>query len=164
MKNKVKGVTTVEFALVGGLFFLVLFGILEFGRLLFVWNTLTEATRRGARIAAVCPVNHSAIARIAVLDGPTGGGSSPILPGLSTANVELRYLDVDGILIADPSPGGNYTAIRYVRVRIIGYSHNMNIPMFTPLLNAPPFQTTLPRESLGVPRVGAGPQCFGTAA
>jgi hypothetical protein len=162
MKNKVKGVTTVEFALVGGLFFLVLFGILEFGRLLFVWNTLTEATRRGARIAAVCPVNHSAIARIAVLDGPTSGGSSPILPGLSTANVDLRYLDVDGIPIGDPV--GNFTTIRYVRVRIIGYSHNMIIPMFTPLLNAPPFQTTLPRESLGVPRVGAGPQCFGTAA
>lgn len=162
MKNKVKGVTTVEFALVGGLFFLVLFGILEFGRLLFVWNTLTEATRRGARIAAVCPVNHSAIANIAVLDRPTGGGSSPILPGLSTANVELRYLDVDGIPIV--TPVANFTAIRYVRVRIVGYSHNMIIPMFTPLLNAPPFQTTLPRESLGVPRVGAGPQCFGTAA
>ncbi len=162
MKNKVKGVTTVEFALVGGLFFLVLFGILEFGRLLYVWNTLTEATRRGARIAAVCPVNHSAIAKIAVLDGPTGGGSSPILPGLSTANVELRYLDVDGIPIV--TPDANFTAIRYVRVRIIGYSHNMIIAMFTPVLNAPAFQTTLPRESLGVPRVGAGPQCFGTAA
>jgi len=132
------------------------------GRALFVWNTLTEATRRGARIAAVCPVNHSAIARIAVMDGPTGGGSSPILPGLTIANVELRYLDVDGIPIADPV--GNFTDIRYVRVRIVGYSHNAIIPMFTPVLNAPPFQTTLPRESLGVPRVGAGPECFGTAA
>ncbi len=158
MKHKTKGVTTVEFAIIGTLFFIVLLGVIEFGRALFVWNTLTEATRRGARIAVVCPVNHSAITRIAVFNTATTSGASPILPNLSPGNVAVDYLDRNG------NPAGTFLAIRYARVRITGYQHNMLIPFFNQLLNAPAFETTLPRESLGVPRGGAGPQCFGTAA
>lgn len=157
MKCKVKGVTTVEFSIIAALFFIILLGVIEFGRALSVWNTLTEATRRGARIAVVCPVNHSAIARIAVFNDAITGGASPILPGLSPANVLVDYLDVNG------APTASFNAIRYVRVRITGYQHNLLIPFFNRLLNAPAFETTLPRESLGVPRVGAGPECFGTA-
>ncbi len=157
MKHKMKGVTTVEFAIIAALFFTVLLGVIEFGRLLFVWNTLTEATRRGARIAAVCPVNHSAIARIAVFNNATTGGASPILPDLSPANVAVDYLDIGG------APTANYLAIRYVRVGITGYQHNLLIPFFNQLLTAPAHETTIPRESLGVPRVGAGAGCFGTA-
>ncbi len=158
MKHKVKGTTVVEFAIVGVLFFVVLFAVIEFGRALFVWNTLTEATRRGARIAVVCPVNHSAIRRVAVFNNASSGGGSPILTGLSPANVAVDYLDVNGAATAA------FTAIRYVRVRIVGFQHSILIPVFNEVLNTPAFATTLPRESLGVPRVGAGAQCFGTAA
>lgn len=157
MKRKTKGTTTVEFAVIAALFFTVLLAVIEFGRALYVWNTLTEATRRGARIAVVCPRNHSAIARIAVFNNATAGGASPILAGLSPANIVVSYLDING------APGATFAATRYVRVRITGYQHNVVIPFFNQLWNAPAYETTLPRESLGVPRVGAGPQCFGTA-
>lgn len=49
------GVTTVEFSLIAGLVFLVLFFGLEMSRLMYVINTLSEATRRGARYAVIHP-------------------------------------------------------------------------------------------------------------
>jgi len=43
----------VEFALVGPLFFLILLGTIEMGRLMWVNHELTNGTREGARWAAV---------------------------------------------------------------------------------------------------------------
>ena len=54
------GITTVEFAIIGLLMFIVVFGVIEFGRALFVVNMLTEATRRGARLAAARPAQQAA--------------------------------------------------------------------------------------------------------
>ena len=61
MKNSQQGTTTVEFAILASVLFVLIFGVIEIGRAFFVWNSLAEATRRGARIAAVCPVNHGSI-------------------------------------------------------------------------------------------------------
>ena len=74
MIRRQRGVTSVEFAIIGLLVMIVLFAVLETGRLLFVFNALEEATRRGARVAAVCQVNDSAIAEITVFN-PSGGGA-----------------------------------------------------------------------------------------
>ncbi len=56
MRCQQTGLATVEFAIVGLLLFVVIFGVIEFGRALFVVNTLTDGTRRAARLAVVCPV------------------------------------------------------------------------------------------------------------
>lgn len=47
------GSAVVEFALVCPLFLLLVFGIIEFGRMLMVQQVLTNATREGARRATV---------------------------------------------------------------------------------------------------------------
>src|SRR5688572_10397899 len=47
------GATTVEFAFVAILLFLMLFGIFEYGRFLFVYHLTTNAARDGARFACV---------------------------------------------------------------------------------------------------------------
>lgn len=152
MKNRQSGLATVEFAIIGLLFFTVLFAVIEFGRLLFTWNTLTEATRRGARVAAVCPMNHAAIKNVTVFSSPSGGGTSPILPNFSSGNVTVEYLDKDGATTAA------FANVRYVRVGINGYQHQMLLPFATLPLTARSFETTLPRDSLGVvPAVGS--QC-----
>ncbi len=161
MRRKQMGATTVEFAIVGGLFFLVLFGVAEIARAIYTWNALTEATRRGARVAAICPINHSAISRVTVFQAGASGAPQAIIPGLSPANVDLSYLDADGQPLADPV--GDFGLIRYVRVGIIGYQHDFVVSMFGASIDAPAFFSTLPRESLGIPREGAGAQCFGTA-
>ncbi|MGZ5054390.1 MAG: TadE/TadG family type IV pilus assembly protein [Methylobacter sp.] len=156
MRNQQKGLYIVEFALVAALFFVLLFAVIEFARALFVWNTLTEATRRGARLAVVCPVGHASIANVTVFNTPGAlGGSSPILPGLDSSDVVTEYLDQTGAVTA------SFNNIRYVRVKIVGFQHTLLIPPLIPglpdmTLTAPPFETTLPRESLGAVPDGAG--------
>jgi hypothetical protein len=151
------GLATVEFALIGALALTVLFGVIEIGRALFVWNTLSEATRRGARLAAVCPMDHVSIKRVAILSNPGGPNTSPIVSNLSTANVTVAYLDEDG------TPTANFPDIKYVRVAIAGYQHTLLIPFIMPTITAPPFSTTLPAESLGyVPDTNTYDCPFGT--
>ena len=48
-----RGAAAVEFALVLPLLLLIVFGIIDFGRLLNAQLTLTQAAREGARLAAV---------------------------------------------------------------------------------------------------------------
>jgi len=163
MRHRQSGLATVEFAIVGATFFLLLFGVIEFGRGLYVWNALNEATRRGARVAAVCPVNHSAIRNIAVFDTPGGTGESPFVYGLTTNNIDVEYLDEGSNPIGDPV--GNFGDIRYVRVSIINFQHTLLIPFLggDGTMTTPGFAATIPRESLGIPREGETPFCFGSA-
>jgi Flp pilus assembly protein TadG len=155
MKRYQRGTTVVEFAIVGALLLMLLFAVIETGRALFIVNALTEATRRGARFAAVCPVGDPKPAQVAVF--ATGGGSSAVVNGLKTSNVAVEYLDTSGNVIANPT--ANFGAIRYVRVRITGFTESLIIPFIMPSLSLSGFATTLPRESLGVPRVGVVQPC-----
>lgn len=140
-----RGVTTVEFAIVGGLLLLIVFGIIEFGRLIFTLNVLQEGARRGARVAAVCQVGHAGVANAAVFAN---------LPGLTTANVQVQYLDVNG------NPTGAYEAIHYVRVRVSGYRFRIYLPLVDADFPVPAFTATLPRESLGIPKFGQPAACY----
>jgi Flp pilus assembly protein TadG len=144
MRRRQLGVSTVEFAIVGGLLFVVLFGVIEFGRAMFVANALAEGARRGARVAAVCPVGDPRPAQVAIF---ADGGASLIAPDLSTANVAVAYLDTAGAPITDTAT--NYAAIRYVQVRIVDYTQQMLIPFIMPSFLMPSFTATLPIESLG---------------
>ncbi len=57
-----KGQALVEFALVLPIFIVVLFGIMEFGRLWETINVITSAAREGARAASVSGGSSKAIA------------------------------------------------------------------------------------------------------
>jgi Flp pilus assembly protein TadG len=155
MKRRQHGLATVELAIIATLLLMVIFGVIEIARALYMVNTLTEATRRGARMAAVCPIGDPKPASVAVFDA--GGGSSAIVSGLTTANVSVEYLDTSGNVIANPA--GNFSSIRYVRVRIVDFTQSLIIPFIMPSLSLSGFSTTLPRESLGIPRVGVVTPC-----
>ncbi|NMG74351.1 TadE/TadG family type IV pilus assembly protein [Aromatoleum diolicum] len=123
-----RGVAAVEFALVAGLFFSLLIGVMEMGRVLFYWNTATEATRLGARIAVVCDVNDSAIKT----------KMSSLFPMVSGDNIQVLY-----------SPAGcSVETCDEVTVRIQPVAVTTLIPYIPLTLNLPAFATTLPRESL----------------
>ena len=114
---------------------------------MYTWSALTYATQRGARVAAVCPVNDQVIAQIAVF-GNSGNSNSQIIPGVNTGHVAVAYQDTNGAATA------NYADIRYVTVSIQNYSHQLLIPdllsnFIAPDVLAPSFSTTLPAESLG---------------
>jgi Flp pilus assembly protein TadG len=149
-----RGTTTVEFAIVGTVLMVVVFGVIEFGRMLFVVNMLTESTRRGARMAAVCPIGDPKPAQTAVF--ANGGANSPIVSGLTTANVQVQYLDTNGAVVASPGTTAGFNSIRYVRVNIVGFTQTLLIPLHVTAVPFSGFSTTLPRESLGVyPSVGS---------
>lgn len=144
-----RGTTTVEFAIVGLVAIILLFAIVEFGRILFSLNILNESVRRATRVAAVCAVGDGAIADAATF---------VTLPNLTTANVVTQYLDENGAVLGDPA-GADYPSINYVRVRIVGYSFPVAMPLLAAVFTAPEFSSTLPRESLGVPKFGVAPAC-----
>ena len=137
-----RGITTVEFSIVGVLLFILLFGVIEFGRLLSTFVTLGESTRRAARLATVCPVNDAGI---------TSTGLFGNLPGFSSANLQVQYLAADGSVLGNPG-GADYNSIAYVRVRVTGYIVSLAIPLINPSIAVPGFPVTLPREALGVTR------------
>ena len=48
-----RGAAAVEFALVAPIFFLMIFGMIEFGRMVMVQQVITNSSREGARIAVL---------------------------------------------------------------------------------------------------------------
>jgi hypothetical protein len=175
MKNQ-KGASMVEFTLIALIFFMVLLGIIEFARALFVWNTMVEATRRGARVAAVCPVSTTGIEQVkqaAILDNVPGDGKDSSLLGLTADNIIVSYFDSNMNSVTPPADedvaNEAYDTIAFVHVEIAQddknkIEHNLIIPGFNKILNLPPIRTVLPSESLG--RVTPGNpvdrrSCFG---
>ena len=149
MKKKEQGMVIVEFAIIAVALVIVLFTVMELGRLIWIWNTADEATRRGARVAAVCPIGDQAVPRVTVFADPGGGGSanSPILPGLNAnTHVTVEYLDENG---GTPPGGATFENTRYVRVSLSGYPVTLMIPFIEITINLPAFETTIPSESLG---------------
>lgn len=130
-----RGVAAVEFALIASLVFILLFSIMEMGRVLFYWNTAAETTRLGARLAVVCNKDAAAIkARM-----------QSMLNLLSPANIHITYAPASC----------DINTCRLVTVSITGLTVSTFIP-FVPLsLTMPSFSTTLPRESLD----SANPDC-----
>lgn len=123
-----RGIAAVEFALIASLLFTLLFGVMEMSRLLFYWNTATEATRLGARLAVVCDKDDSAIK----------SKMQSLLGVLEPSNISVDYL---------PS-GCNVDTCRSVTVSITGLTISTVIPLVPLNVTMPPFSTTLPRESM----------------
>lgn len=146
------GLSTVEFALVAAVLFVLIFGVIEFGRGFFVASALDEATRRGARMAAVCPINDPAIVQAAAFN-------NGLIPDLDAGDIVVEYLDGAGAVVANPADPAGFRQIRYVRVRVVGYQHQIFIPFLTTTFFMPEYATVLPRESLGIPRTGAITPC-----
>jgi len=142
-KKSQQGTTAVEFAIVGVVFFTVLFGLIDLSRIFFQVAALDESTRRGARVAAVCPVNDPYVAQTALFAG--------LVPTLASGNILLQYLDVNGVVVGAPA-GAGYGDIRYVRVAIQNFQIQTFIPGLAAVISMPAFATTIPSESLG--RVG----------
>jgi hypothetical protein len=147
--NKQRGVYTVEFAIVGGLFFILLFAVFEVGRLFFVWNVLTEASRRGARLATVCYFDTAAISSYEPMRRAAMFDNTSLAPGLTWSNLKISYLRLDGSVV---NTAADINDIQLIRAEIINYQHQLMIPGLFLTLNTPNFPTTLPRESLGVTR------------
>ena len=147
-----RGQTLVEFALVVMMFLVVMFGLIEFARALWTWNTIVQATRAGARFAVVetpNPSNDDAIKNYVVYLNSAGTGD-PVLPGLTTSNVTVSFRKIVlGTGAYDTAPLPSKFQADVVQVSITGYNFNFVVPIFGTSITLPAFTTTLALEGLG---------------
>ena len=144
-----KGQSLVEMALVCMIFFFLLFGILEFGRALYYYNTIVQNTRAAARWAVVNVLDNSDTADITstrniVLYGSPTGSGSPTIPGMTAAmvNVSVAALELD--TGTPPQP-----ISRKISVSVSGYPFQFLVPL-APSITIPAFETSLFTESRGI--------------
>lgn len=76
LRSDDEGAAFLEFTLFAGVFFTILFGIIEFSLAFYQWNAATKAVQIGARLAAV---SNPVAAELKTLTGP-GGGADPTDP------------------------------------------------------------------------------------
>lgn len=146
-----RGTTVAEFAVVALLFFTIIFGIIEFGRLLYTHNALTDATRRGARFAALHSSGDGDKVRNEVVYGSKASAddfdkdtATPVINGLTTDMVEVEYVGASETI-------GYGTNLGTATVRIDGYKFDLLIPVIGRQLTLPAYSTTLTAESAGLP-------------
>ena len=150
-KRNQRGQTLVEFALVVMVFLVIVFGLLEFSRALWTWNTIVQATRAGARFAVVeTPTATDVEIKNYVAYLNTTGTGDPVLPGLTASNVTVSFQKIDpstGSYVAPP--GNNKFLADVVQVGITGYNFNFVVPIIGTSITLPAFTTTLNLEGLG---------------
>ena len=105
LRNR-SGNVLVEFAVGSGVLVAAFTGTFQFGYTFLQYNNLENAVARGARYASLVPydsadTNPSTAFKTAVknmvLYGSPTAGTSPVLPGLSTTNVNLTVTFANGI-------------------------------------------------------------------
>lgn len=135
LKSRQSGATAVEFALVLLIFLTFLLAITDFSRMLYTWNAANEATRAGARYAAVCDNTGNEAEVLARMQA--------LLPQISNINIDVVWEDVDGV-INSCSPA----TCAGVTVTIVGLNYQWISPIlaFIAPIPMPTFSTYLTRE------------------
>ena len=143
-----RGAALMELAIGAAVFMTVVFGVLQFGVLLWTHNALTDAVRRGARYAVnqcdpsdgACPNSSTSVDRIknvVVYGTPNpAAAAQPVVNGLTTANVAVTY-------------NGFGVNAGTVKVGITGYDFSFSVALFGTTLRMPAYSTTLPGENAG---------------
>ena len=111
-----QGVQLLELAIVLPIMLLLFAGVAEFGRYFYEYTTLAKGARLGARYLSSKSVMSTendwvGNAKNMVVFGNITGTGDPIMPGLTTGNVDVQYV------------GGPTGVPHTVTVKIINYQH-----------------------------------------
>ena len=106
-----KGQALVEFALIFPVIVIILFGIIEFGRLWETMSVLTSAAREGARVAAVTAPDPNRVhsAAQSVLSAANISNASIIIVGPNSSaqvivTVQMTYAPITGSIVPGIRP------------------------------------------------------------
>lgn len=124
-----RGAAAVELALVSIAFLALVIAVIEFAHVMFVYATAIEATRLGARIAAVCSVSDV---------NKVKAKMQYMLPLLQPSNITITY----------PAPGCSATTCDPITVSIQNLTVDATIPLAPLTFPVPAFTTSVPSESL----------------
>ena len=145
IRSRQQGASTVEFALLAafGGFLLVLIGIFELGRIMYTFNTASEATRLGARTAIVCDAGDERIK----------SAMMALLPSLSVDQIDISYRPSGCAASATAARA----ACTSVTVSLNSSAQLSTVIPFVPLsINIPPFTTTMTREAMDSSKCDGG--------
>jgi Flp pilus assembly protein TadG len=101
-----KGSAMLEFAIGSGLLVAAFTGTFQFGYTFLQYNNLQNAVARGARYASLVPYDSptstpstafATAVKNMVLYGTPAAGATPVLPGLTTGNVNLTVTWANGL-------------------------------------------------------------------
>ncbi|MCA1555117.1 MAG: pilus assembly protein [Acidobacteria bacterium] len=136
--NDERGAALLEFAIGATIFLSAVFGVLEVGRLLWVHNSLVDATRRAARYAVNQGMSSQAQteAKNMAIYGNAEGTGQPLVQDLEPAQVSITYQDFK-------LGGGTVTA------KIENYDFNFVLPLVSQKMTMPAYQTSLTGENAG---------------
>ena len=158
LRKSERGAAVAEFAVACLFFFSVLIGIIEFGRLLYTHNALTDAARRGARYASLHKEDKPCVTNIVIYGEkhvnakcqPTG---PPLINGLTAQGVKINvtYLgaDTDNIKEDDPIDTDYGSNLGTATVAIENFKFTLGIPLLNITITMPDYRTTMSAESAG---------------
>jgi hypothetical protein len=121
-RNRQHGVALIELGISLALLVTITFGITEFGRAIYQYNTLAKAARDGARFLSVRdPSSPTAIteARCIVVHGDPSCTAPPLVPGLAVSMVSICHA-MDPACAATHQAQGASPVINLVTVTIGG--------------------------------------------
>ncbi|MBC7856036.1 MAG: pilus assembly protein [Pirellulaceae bacterium] len=95
-RGKRLGAAAVEFAVVAPLFFLLVFGMVEFGRMVMIQQVITNASREGARKAVLDGATSSNV-KSSVVTYMSNGGVT-----IATSNVTINPTDPASAVAGSP--------------------------------------------------------------
>lgn len=175
-----RGAAAVEFALIAIVFFTLLLGIVEFGRFLYLFNTVQEVTRNAARMQVVrwvtekCAVQRAAVFQSGEICDVV---SLPAGPEVTNAKISIGFYNTytdalnqaqgkeltsyysgqDSTVNLDNCLLKNDKCIRFVRASFTDAQGNSNlqyvpmIPLFSYLnISLPGSTVIMPAESMGL--------------
>jgi hypothetical protein len=158
-KKNERGAAVAEFAVACLFFFTMLIGIIEFGRLLYTHNALTDAARRGARYASLHAENVACVQNIVIygekhVDSSCApnAGASPLVNGITSATIAVTYTgaDLDNDPDDDVPIDTDYgTNLGSATVSINSFTFNLGIPLLNINITLPSYTTTVTAESAG---------------
>lgn len=155
-RHEERGSTMAEFAIISVIFFMIIFGIIECGRLFYTHNALTDAARRGARYAVLHKQVDVTCVRNVVIYGETNVNPTTCAPtgpalinGLTTDNVTVVYEGADADDNPKTPPTNYGMNLGTATVSIDNYTFNLSIPFASRTLTMPKYVTTLTSESAG---------------
>lgn len=172
LRNKQQGAETLELAVIFPLFWILLLFVFEIARALYVYNTLVEATRRGARMAVVCPRDYldpndelqegfeEIVKNVAVYDELDGDGKSSLVYSLEDIHFDLTYYTLEGVEVDDETVDSQpidendksfelLKELKFAEVKLNGTYQFQSILSFVIPITVPEFKTIEYAESKG---------------
>jgi hypothetical protein len=145
-----RGVAAVEFAMLAVVLFGFIFGTIELSRVIFVWSTMTEATNRAARAAAMAGFGATGQLRQDALFVSSSSGKLMLGGDIDPSYLRIDYLQADAATPTVPTPTSpqlnaavclanpaDAACARFVSVRLCLPGTNCSRVRYVPLASLP---------------------------